>query len=28
VTIANGGGAGVYVLWNWWVDSSHSAFGG
>lgn len=28
VTIANGGGAGVYVLWNWWTDSSHSAFGG
>jgi serine/threonine-protein kinase len=28
VTIANGGLAGVYVLWNWWTDPAHSAFGG
>jgi serine/threonine-protein kinase len=26
-TIPNGGGAGVYTLWNWWVDPGRAAFG-
>jgi serine/threonine-protein kinase len=26
-TIANGGGAGVYTLWNWWADPGRAAFG-
>ena len=28
VTIPNGGVPGVYVLWNWWANSTSSAFGG
>lgn len=28
VAIPNGGGQGIYVLWDWWVDSANSAFGG
>jgi serine/threonine-protein kinase len=27
VTIPNGGGQGIYTLWNWFVDPGHSAFG-
>jgi serine/threonine-protein kinase len=27
VTIPNGGGAGIYTLWNWWVDPARAAFG-
>ena len=28
VSIPNGGGEGVYVLWEWWLDPANSAFGG
>ena len=27
VTIPNGGGQGVYALWDWWLDPDRSAFG-